>query len=79
MPLDVTIFPIEFRGQGKDINRRIVYVSYEMGVGKEGIAKLCEVLNMPYTMSYGTVMKMCYFKHTRMLCTKCLQVTEKMK
>ena len=31
--------------QGKDINRRIVYASHEMGVGKEGTAKLCKVLN----------------------------------
>lgn len=44
--------------QGKDINRRIVYASYEMGVGKEGIAKLCEVLNMPFSMA-----KLTWYNH----------------
>lgn len=73
MPLDVTIFPIEFRGQGKDINRRIVYVSYEMGVGKEGIAKLCEVLNMPYTMS-----KLTWYSHEDVLLQAHEDVVHKM-
>lgn len=68
MPLDVTIFPIEFGGQGKDINRRIVYVSYEMGVGKEGIAKLCEVLNIPFTMS-----KLTWYSHEDVLRGCCAQ------
>ena len=53
--------------QGKDINRWIVYVSYEMGVGKEGIAKLCEVLNKPFTMS-----KLTWYSHEDVL----LQVHE---
>lgn len=48
--------------QGKDINRRIVYASYEMGVGKEGIAKLCEVLNMPFSMS-----KLTWYNHEGVL------------
>jgi len=48
--------------QGKDINRRIVYASYEMGVGKEGIAKLCEVLNMPFSMA-----KLTWYNHEDML------------
>lgn len=73
MPLDVTIFPIEFPGQGKDINRRIVYVSYEMGVGKEGIAKLCEVLNMPYTMS-----KLTWYSHEDVLLQAHEDVVHKM-
>lgn len=48
--------------QGKDINRRIVYASYEMGVGKEGIAKLCEVLNKPFSIS-----KLTWYNHEDML------------
>ena len=48
--------------QGKDIDRRMVYVSYEMGVGKEGIAKLSEVLNMPFTMS-----KLTWYSHEDVL------------
>jgi len=48
--------------QGKDINRRIVYASYEMGVGMEGIAKLCEVLHMPFSM-----LKLTWYKHEDML------------
>ena len=48
--------------QGKDINRRIVYASYEMGVGKEGIAKLCEILNMPFSMS-----KLTWYNHEDVL------------
>ena len=48
--------------QGKDRNRRIVYASYEMGVGKEGIAKLCEVLNMPFSMA-----KLTWYNHEDML------------
>ena len=40
--------------QGKDLNRRIVYGTFEMGVGKEGIAKLCEMLNMPFSISLST-------------------------
>ena len=48
--------------QGKNINRQIVFASYEMGVGMEGIAKLCEVLNMPFSMS-----KLTWYKHEDML------------
>ena len=48
--------------QGKDINRWIVYASYEMGVGKEGIAKLCEILNMPFSMS-----KLTWYNHEDVL------------
>ena len=40
--------------QGKDLNRRIVFGGFEMGIGKEGIAKLCEMLNMPFSMSLST-------------------------
>ena len=40
--------------QGKDVNRRVVYAASEMGIGKEGIAKLCEILNMPFSMSKDT-------------------------
>ena len=32
--------------QGKDLNRRIVYGTFEMGVGKEGIAKLSDTAKM---------------------------------
>ena len=48
--------------QGKDINRRIVYASHEMGLGKEGIAKLRKVLNMPFTMS-----KLTWYSHEDVL------------
>ena len=48
--------------QEKDINRRIVYASYEMGVGKEGISKLCEILNMPFSMS-----KLTWYNHEDVL------------
>ena len=40
--------------QGKDINRRMVYAAFEMGIGREGMAKLCEVLNMPFSISIDT-------------------------
>ena len=44
------------------MNRRIVYASYEMGVGKEGISKLCEILNMPFSMS-----KLTWYNHEDVL------------
>ena len=40
--------------QGKDLNWQIVYSAFVMGVQKEGIAKLCEMLNMPFSMSLTT-------------------------
>lgn len=40
--------------QGKDLNWKIVYSALVMGVQKEGIAKLCEMLNMPFSMSLTT-------------------------
>lgn len=40
--------------QGKDLNRRVVYGAFEMGLGREGIAKLCEVLDMPFSISIDT-------------------------
>ncbi|XP_048580316.1 uncharacterized protein LOC125563152 [Nematostella vectensis] len=46
----------------KDINRRIVYASSEMGIGMEGVAKLCELLNMPFTMAINT-----WYKHQKLL------------
>lgn len=39
--------------QGKDLNGLIVYGAFEMGVGK-GIFKLCEMLNMPFSISFST-------------------------
>ena len=33
--------------QGKDINRRSVFAANEVGLGREGIAAICEALNMP--------------------------------
>ena len=39
---------------GKDVNRRVVYGAFEMGTGREGIAKLCELLDMPFTISIDT-------------------------
>ncbi|PFX17994.1 hypothetical protein AWC38_SpisGene17659 [Stylophora pistillata] len=40
--------------QGKDINRRVVCAAFEMGIGREGVAKLCEILNMPFSISIDT-------------------------
>lgn len=40
--------------QGKDLNRRVVYGAFEMGLGREGIAKLCEVLDMSFSISIDT-------------------------
>lgn len=40
--------------QGKDINRRVVYAAFEMGIGREGVAKLCEILNMLFSISIDT-------------------------
>ena len=33
--------------QGKDINRRAVFACNEVGLGREGLAAICEVLDMP--------------------------------
>ncbi|KAK3726557.1 hypothetical protein QZH41_001960 [Actinostola sp. cb2023] len=33
--------------QGKDINRRAVFASNEVGMGREGLATICEILGMP--------------------------------
>ena len=33
--------------QGKDINGRSVFAANEVGLGREGIAAICEALNMP--------------------------------
>ena len=40
--------------QGKDVNRRMVFAAFESGIGKEGVAKFCEVFNMPFNMSPDT-------------------------
>lgn len=40
--------------QGKDVNRRLVCGAFEMGVGKEGMAKLCELFNMPLNVSLSS-------------------------
>ena len=37
--------------QGKDINRRSVLASVEVGIGREGFATVCEILNMPPPVS----------------------------
>lgn len=50
-----------------------MYVSYEMGVGKEGIAKLCEVLNIPFTMS-----KLTWYSHEDVLLQAHEDVVHKM-
>ncbi|XP_048583267.1 uncharacterized protein LOC5520998 isoform X1 [Nematostella vectensis] len=34
-----------------DINRRLVYAAAETGIGREGMATICEILNMPQPMS----------------------------
>ena len=33
--------------QGKDISRRAVFACNEVGLGREGLAAICEVLDMP--------------------------------
>ena len=40
--------------QGKDVNRRMVFAAFESGIGKEGVAKFCEVFNMLFNMSPDT-------------------------
>ena len=40
--------------QGKDVNRRMVLAAFESGIGKEGVAKFCEVFNMPFNISPDT-------------------------
>lgn len=40
--------------QGKDVNRRMVFAAFESGIGKEGVAKFCEVFNMPFNISPDT-------------------------
>lgn len=39
--------------QGKDVNRRMVFAAFESGIGK-GVAKFCEVFNMPFNISPDT-------------------------
>ena len=40
--------------QEKDVYRRVVYGAFEMGLGREGTAKLFEVLDMPFSISINT-------------------------
>ena len=40
--------------KGKDLSRGLVYGASEMGVGEEGICKLCEMINTPLSMSFLT-------------------------
>ena len=40
--------------QGKDVNRRVVYASTEMGISRETISTFCEILNMPFSISKTT-------------------------
>ena len=40
--------------QERDINRRIVYAAAETGLGRENIAQLCEILNIPFSMAKET-------------------------
>ena len=35
----------------KEINRRLVYAACETGIGREGMATICDILNMPQPMS----------------------------
>ena len=35
----------------KDINRRLVYAASKTGIGREGMATICQILNMPQPMS----------------------------
>ena len=32
----------------------MVFAAFESGIGKEGVAKFCEVFNMPFNMSPDT-------------------------
>ena len=56
--------------QGKDVNRRVVLAAFESGIGKEGVAKFCEILNMPFNMSPNT-----WYNHEEVLSQAHLQVT----
>ena len=40
--------------QGKDVNCRVVYSATEIGIGREDISKLCEILNTPFSRSKDT-------------------------
>lgn len=38
----------------REPNRRMVFAAFECGTGKEGVAKFCEVFNMPFNMTPDT-------------------------
>lgn len=59
--------------QGKDINRRVTYAAFKMGVGREGIAKLCEILDMPFSISCDT-----WYRHEEVLTQAHDEVTKDM-
>ena len=40
--------------QEKDVNRRMVFAAFENGIGKEGVAKFCEIFNIPFNISNDT-------------------------
>ena len=56
--------------QGKDVNRRMVYAAFESGIGKEGVAKFCEIFNKPFNMSHDT-----WYNHEEILCQSHQEVT----
>ena len=56
--------------QGRYVNRRMVYGAFESGIGKEGVAKFCEILNMPFNMSHDT-----WYNHEEILCQSHQEVT----
>ena len=52
------------------MNRRVVLAAFESGIGEEGVAKFCEILNMPFNMSPNT-----WYNHEEVLSQAHLEVT----
>lgn len=55
-----------------DINRRLVYAASETGIGREGMATICSILNMPQPMSSKS-----WNDHTNALYTAHKEAVEK--
>ena len=62
-----------------DINRRMVYSACEMGVGREAIATMCEILNMPppcQSSAWNDHSEALYFAHKKAVDEKMAQARE---
>ncbi|KAJ8032104.1 hypothetical protein HOLleu_25526 [Holothuria leucospilota] len=51
------------RGKSADINRRMTYAAMEVGLGREGLADMCSILNMP-----PPVTDRAYQSHVKVIC-----------